>query len=117
MSCELHVEAVRLNYENSNSRLSDVWCIEPTIGIYFLKIINILTLAFANNIKDVEKQRHYNIDVLSTSFAILLAVVLSLETRYWYICTDFTLRLYGAYDYVGLYILCPDHFIICSYAS
>ena len=40
ISCELHVEAVRLKNENNNSRLSDVWCIEPTIGIYFLKIWN-----------------------------------------------------------------------------
>jgi hypothetical protein len=64
--------------------------------------INILNLASAKNIPDVEKQLHYNIDALPTSFAILLAVFLSLVTRYWYICTDFTLRLYGAYVHVGL---------------
>jgi len=40
MSHELHVQAVRLKNENNNSRLSDVWCIEPIIDIYFLKIWN-----------------------------------------------------------------------------
>ena len=34
--------------------------------------INILNLAFAKNLTDVEKQLHYNTDALSTSFAILL---------------------------------------------
>jgi hypothetical protein len=74
--------------------------------------INILNLASAKNIKDVEKQLHYDIDALSTSFAILIAVVLSLVTRYWYICTDFTLCLFGTYDHVGLYICCVQNILL-----
>jgi hypothetical protein len=42
----------------------------------------------------------------------LIAVVLSLVTRNWYISTDFTPHLCRAFDHAFLYILRPEDFIM-----
>jgi hypothetical protein len=86
------------------------------VGIIYIRYnVNRLALTSGKNIKDTEKQLRYNMDVLTASFAILVAVVLSLVTRYLCICTDFTPRLYRAFDHAGLYILHPEHLSVHMY--
>jgi hypothetical protein len=76
--------------------------------IYTEYNVNRRNLTVGKKIKDIEKHLCCNMDVLTTSFAILVAIVLSLVTRYLCICKDFTPRLYRTFRHAGLYILRPE---------